>query len=170
MKKLYMLTGVDLRRAKDPESSRHTIISKLVLPAVKFKTANHNPGGGVGSVDFTLPRIEPLEPAMEVKGIDTEIFKGFGGTEDWTFACAYKDKTTGLDVPARGIIRGVVAEWEPDESDPDAFQGCNYSFKEVTHFDFTLNNEPVFYFDFFENEIRPNGESLTAGFNAALGI
>ncbi|NMG39795.1 hypothetical protein GRZ55_11125 [Chelativorans sp. ZYF759] len=169
MQPLYMLTAVDVRRANEPDSSRATTISKLTIPAIKFMTASHNPGGGVMAVDFTLPRVEPIEPAMEIKGFDTDIFRGLGMPERWTFAGAVRDKKTGIAVPARAIIEGSITEWEPDEASPEEFVGCTHALKEVTHFEFSLNGQELFYIDFWERIMRRNGEDLFAADRRALG-
>lgn len=166
---LYMLTAVDLRRATQAGTSRATTVSKLTIPPVKFMTAAHNPGGGVMEVESVLPRIEALEPAFSAKGIDTEIFSGMGEVERWTFAGAYRDKKTNRAIPGRGIIEGAVAEWEPDESDPAEFSGCNHIFREVTHFEFSLDGENLWYIDFWERVIRRKGVDLFAQERRALG-
>ncbi|MBS8259720.1 MULTISPECIES: phage major tail tube protein [Alphaproteobacteria] len=166
---IYMLTAVDVRRAEEAGTSRATTISKLTIPAIKFANANHNPGGSVMAVDFTQPRIEALEPAFSVKGIDTDIFRGLGVRDRWVFAGAYRDKTNGLDVPARGVIEGAISEWEPDESDPSDFQGCNHVFREVTHFEFSLDGTELWYADFEERILRRNGVDLFEGVRRALG-
>lgn len=166
---LYMLAAVDMRRAEEAGSSRAHTIEKLTIPAIKFVTADHSPGGGVMGVDFTQPRIEPLEAAMSVKGIDTDIFRGLGESEKWTFATAYRDKKTGLIIPARGIIEGAIAEWEPDESDPTEFQGCTHAFKEITHFSFTLGGDELFYIDFWERILRKGGVDRFAPIREGLG-
>ena len=121
------------------------------------------------SVDFTLPRIEPVEPAFMVKGIDTEVFGGLGTKDRWVFAGAYRDKRTNLDVPGRAIIEGAVAQWEPDETDPAEFQGCNHVLKEVTHIEFTLAGKELFYIDFEERILRFDGKDHFEGVRAALG-
>lgn len=169
MQPLYMLTAVDVRRADQAGSSRATTIEKLTIPSVKFVDANHNPGGGVMGVDFTLPRIEPLEPTFMVKGVDTDIFDGMGKRSRWTFAGAYRDKKNNKVVPGRGIIEGAVTQWEPDESDPAEFQGCTHSFKEVTHFEFLIDSEELFYIDFWERVLRVKGVDHFAEDRLALG-
>ncbi|WP_394689059.1 phage major tail tube protein [Hoeflea sp.] len=169
MQTLYMLTAVDVRRAEVGGSSRATTIDKLTIPAINFMTAEHNPGGGVMSVNYALPRIEAPEPAFSVKGIDTDVFGGMGLRDKWTFAGAYRDKKTNRAVPARGVIEGAVTNWEPDESDPGEFQGCNHIFKEVTHFEFLLDGVELWYIDADERVMRRNGEDLFAADRLALG-
>lgn len=169
MQPLYMLTAVDVRRAEETGTSRATTISSLTIPSITFMTANHNPGGGVMSVDFTLPRIEPVEPAMTVKGFDTDVFRGLGVVDRWTFAGAVRDKKTGLAKPARAIIEGAIVEWEPDEASPEEFVGCTHGFKEVTHYEFILDGEELWYVDFWERVLRRKGEDLFRDERLALG-
>ncbi|SON55538.1 major tail tube protein [Hartmannibacter diazotrophicus] len=169
MQPLYVLQAVDVRRATVAGSSRATTVQKLVIPPIKFMNANHNPGGGVMSVDFTLPRTEPIEPTFMVKGIDTDIFDGMGFADEWTFAGAFRDKQSGAMVPMRAVIKGAISEWEPDESDPADFIGCNHIFKEVTHFDLTMDGKELYYIDFWERVLRVSGNDLFADIRSALG-
>lgn len=168
MQKLLMLTAVDVRRAQTAGSSRATTIDKLTIPPIKFASANHNPGGGVMAVDFNLPRIQALEPAFAVKGIDTDIFSGFGKADRWVFAGAYRDKS-GNHYAARAIIEGAVSDWEPDQSAPTEYQGCNHLIREVTHFELQLDGEELWYIDFEERIMRRKGADLFANVRQALG-
>lgn len=168
-KPLLLLTAVDVRRATQTGTSRATTIATLTIPTVNFVTTEHNPGGGIMAVNFNQPRIEALEPAFSAKGLDPDVFRGMGVKDTWTFAAAYKDKQTGRDLPARGIIEGAISGWEPDESDPAEFQGANHMFREVTHFEFSLDGEELIYFDFWERVARRGGEDLFAGIRTALG-
>jgi len=169
MPPLYLLTAVDVRRAEQTATSRATTISKMVIPPIKLMTANHNPGGGVMSVDFSMPRTEPIEPAMEIKGFDIDIFRGYGVTDRWAFAAALRNKRTNADVPFRAVIEGAITEWEPDEASPEEFVGCNHVFKEVTHYEIVLDGKELWYIDFWERIMRRNGQDLFAGVRQALG-
>jgi phage tail tube protein FII len=168
---LYLLTGVDVRRATQPGTSRAIIISSLTMPSLVFATAEHNPGGGVMAANFALPRIEAPEPAFNAKGIDTEIFTGMGQSDRWTFAGSYRKAGPGGSgvVPARAIIEGAITSWEPDESDPADFQGCTHSFAEVTHYELTIDGQELFYVDMWERVMRLGGKDLMAPHRQALG-
>ncbi|WP_274626583.1 phage major tail tube protein [Arvimicrobium flavum] len=169
MQPLYLLTAVDVRRATQSGTSRATTISKLTIPAIKIVTTEHNPGGGVMAVDFAQPRIEKVEPAFEIKGFDTDVFHGFGLVDRWVFAGAVRDKKTGKAQSARAVIEGAVTDWEPDEASPTEFVGCNHAIKEVTHYEFWLNGEELWYVDFWERIIRRKGIDLFADDRLALG-
>jgi phage tail tube protein FII len=169
MSKLYMLVACDVRRGGEAGSARPNLIAKMALPPIKLMTANHNPGGGVGSVDWTLPRIEPVEPKYEAKGVDDDIFRGFGVRDKWVFSSAYRDQQSGKIVPARCIIEGAITEWEPDEASPEEYQGCNHMFKEVTHYEFRFNGKEKWYWDFFERELRIDGKDYMKEIKRALG-
>lgn len=171
MSSLYLLTAVDVRRARKAGSTRAIILNKAALPGVELAKASHNPGGGILSVDFSLPRVGTLEPKFDAKGIDTDIFDGFGQSDVWTFAGSYREKKPGGGglVPARAIIEGAVSMWEPDESDPAEFQGCSHTFTDVTHYEFHLGGVEMFYIDFFERVFRTNGVDIFAADRQALG-
>lgn len=169
MQPLYMLAAVDVRRAEQAGTSRATTIAKLTIPSIKFATASHNPGGGVMATDFALPRIEAPEPAMEIKGFDTDVFRGMGQVDRWVFAAAVRDKKTGATLPARAIIEGAIVEWTPDEGSPEDFMGCTHSFKEVTHYEFHLNGEELWYVDFWERVLRSGGVDHFGDVRRALG-
>lgn len=172
MQPLYQLTAVDVRRALETGTSRATTIAKLAMPGLKFVGSEHSPGGGVLAVNFAQPRLEAIEPKFEVKGLDLDVFRGLGKPDRWIFAGAYREKKPGGGgvVGARAVIEGAISSWEPDESDPAEFQGCNHTFTEVTHYEFVLDGRELFYIDFFENVLRVNGVDMFADERRALGI
>jgi phage tail tube protein FII len=173
MQNLYVMEAVDVRRADVVGDSRALTIGKLALPAIKHKNASHSPGGGLGEVKFVFPQIDPIEPKMELKGIDPSIIEGLGFTggrfDKWVFAGAIRDKRTGLAIPSRAIIRGVISEWENDEFSPGEIAGCNHMMNEVTHYEFHLNGEELWYWDFYERELRIRGTSIANDVRRALG-
>lgn len=168
-KPLLLLEAVDLRRATQAGTSRANTIATLTIPPITFVTSEHNPGGGIMAANFAQKRIEALEPAFSAKGLDEDVFRGMGVVDRWSFAAAYRDKQTGRAIPARGIIEGAITQWEPDESDPTEFQGCNHMFNEVTHFEFLLDGVEWVYFDFWERIARRMGNDLFADVRQALG-
>ena len=172
MQPFYQLTAVDVRRAEEAGTSRATTIDKLAMPGLTFAGADHTPGGGVLAVKFAMPRLDALEPKFGSKGLDLDVFRGLGRTDRWIFAGAYREKKPGggSTVGSRAIIEGAISTWEPDESDPAAFQGCNHTFSEVTHYELVVNGVELFYIDFYENVLRVNGVDMFADDRRALGI
>lgn len=172
MQSLYQLTAVDVRRATEAGTSRAITLNKLTMPGLTFAGADHNPGGGVLAVKFTMPRLEALEPKFDAKGLDTDIFRGMGMVDRWVFAGAYREKKAGGGgvIGARAIIEGAVSVWEPDESDPAELQGCTHTFTDVTHYELTLGDKELFYVDFYERVLRFDGVDMFAEERRALGI
>ncbi|MFN3890179.1 MAG: phage major tail tube protein [Beijerinckiaceae bacterium] len=170
---LYVLEAVDVRRADEPESSRDVTLSKLALPEIKRKTSGYAPGGGVGEVNFSFPQVDPIEPKFELKGLDPDMLRKMGfaaGLYDkWTFAGAVRNKQGGQVLSARAIIQGVVSAWTPDEFSVGEFFGCNYLLHEVTHYEFHLDGEELWYWDFYEREGRSGGVSWFSDIRTALG-
>ena len=63
---LYILTAVDVRRAEQAGSSRVNTIAQLTVPAIRFVTADPNPGGGVMGGAYALPRIQAPEGSASI--------------------------------------------------------------------------------------------------------
>ncbi|KZL02259.1 MULTISPECIES: phage major tail tube protein [unclassified Pseudovibrio] len=157
MQRPMLINGdIDLRLVSEPDESRANILSKLVLPAFKYTTVNHNPGGGIGAVDFGKPRTEAFEPKAEHKGLDNKLLEKLGKHEEWVFAGNYRQMPGNLWLPVRGFIYATLMEWEPDEMGADDLPGCNLAFKEVTHVELILDGKELFYWDFWEREMRPD--------------
>lgn len=162
-----ILTSVDVRRAEVAGSGRPTIISKLVIPPIRFKMASRSAGGGVVDVDYMQHRLQAIEPALMVNGMDSDLMPGI--RDRWTFAAAMRHRKTNKHVPVRCEIEGAIVDWSPDEADPAQFNGCNHLIKEVVHFELTVDGEEWWYVDEEEREIRRMGISLTEDVRRALG-
>jgi P2 family phage contractile tail tube protein len=173
MQPLYILEAVDVRRADQAGSSRALTISKMAIPAIKRVKAEHKPGGGVGNVQFTFPQIEAIEPKFELKGFDPDIIGNLGfasGVADkWVFAGACRDRRTGRSLPARAVIQGIVAEWEPTEWSVGEVSGVNHVIQEVTYYEFTLDGVELWHWDFWGRVGRSGGRSWFGDVVTALG-
>lgn len=163
-----LLTAVDVRRAERSGTSRANIVAKVVIPPIKFVKVDSNPGGGVMGVRRVLPRIEPPEPAFTSLGIDEDIFDGMGELDKWVLAGSYHHPRRGV-LPGRCILEAAIADWEPDESDPAEFQGCNHIFAEVLHFELHIGGRELWYIDTEERVMRRNGVDLFAKHRQGLG-
>lgn len=162
-----ILTAVDVRRAEVAGSGRPTTIAKMVIPPIRFKTTSRSAGGGVVDIDYMQTRLQPIEPALMIHGLDKDLMPGL--RDRWTFAAAMRDRATNKAVGVRCEIEGAIVDWSPDEADPAQFNGCNHLIKEVTHFELSISNEEWWYVDEAEREIRRNGVSLTDDVRQALG-
>lgn len=164
---LFLSGEIDLRRKDAPDVSRANIITKLFIPGLSYFSVNHNPGGGIGAVDFNLPRIEALEPKAEFKGDDHELRALVGQHTTWTFAASMRKLPKNEWVAYRGEIEGSISQWEPDEMGAEEFKGFNLTFKEVTRLVVTADNQELLYWDWFEREMRPDPQFAAA--RRALG-
>ena len=172
---LYMMELIDLRRADQPDSSRALTVSKLAIPAtLSRKVVNFAPGGGLGEIAWTIPQLDPIEPKFELKGYDVDVMSSFGivnGTLDkWTFAGSIRQKQGGTALPVRAVIEGEIAEMTPDEFNVGVFFGMNFTIKQVTFLNFSVNDREVIYWDFYGREARSNGVAWAQDSYTALGV
>lgn len=172
----YVLTGVDVRRAADPESSRVHIITKFTAPALKNKTIDHTHGGGIGGVKFVLPTMEAFEPGFETLGPDLDSLSAVGlvtGTTDtWIFAGAYLRRGATKPVASRIIIGGTIAEVDEGAHEGAGAnkQETKHAIHNVTHYERHIDGKEWIYWDFAAMIYRVNGTDVFADQRGALGI
>lgn len=172
----YILTGVDVRRQSDPDSSRVQIIDTFKAPAIKRKTIEHAHGGGIGSVKYVLPTVEAFEPTFETFGPDLDAYASLGlmagAADTWVFAGSYLQRGAAKPVSSRIILKGVVAE-----VDEGAHAGAGadkqkstHALHEVTHYERWVDGKEWVFWDPGQLIFRINGVDLFAAYRAALGI
>lgn len=172
----YILTGVDVRRAADPESSRIKIIESLDVPAIKHKNVSHTHGGGVGTVDFVLPVLDAFTPGFSTFGPDLDSLAAVGlvsGQSDtWVFASAYQVRGEAKPVAARIIISGTIADVSEGthEGGGTGKQSTKHQIQNVTHYERHIAGKEWIYWDFDEMIFRVNGTDRFADQRAALGV
>lgn len=169
----FVVEAVDVRRATATGNDRTLSIQKVIFPEIKQKESGFAPGGGVGEVNFRLPQIEPINPKFEIKGIDRDVLRQFGfagGVSDkWVFAAAIREKGTSKLMPLRAVLQGVVSTWTPDEHSTGDLHGCNFEMTEVVFYEYSLDGEVLFLWDFFNRVYRTNGIDVFAPIRNALG-
>ncbi len=170
---LLLVETVDVRRLDDPEDSRVETITKLVLPAIKFLTAEHLGGGSTGKVKYRLPMIEALEPTFSVKGLDRGSAAGVGlvpgATGGWTMAATVRDTAANKILPLRATIRGTVCEWTPGEHTPGELLDCDHAFHEITYYELVIGTEKWIEFGVRPRILWMRGEDVFGPYVAALG-
>lgn len=170
---IFVVEAVDVRRATQQGTDRTLTIQKVVFPEIKQKQMAHAPGGGVGEVNHRLPQLDPISPKFEVKGIDQDVLRQFGfagGVSDkWVFSAAVREKSTSRMIPLRAVIQGVVSAWTPDEHSVGDLHGCNFEMIEVVHYEYHLDGEELFYWDFYTRVYRTNGTDVFEQVRNALG-
>lgn len=172
----YVLTGVDVRRVADPESSRIRIINSLTAPALKNKTIGHTHGGGIGAVEYVIPAMEAFAPTFETLGPDLDSLAAVGlitgSTDLWVFAGAYLKRGAAKPIASRIIIGGTVAEVDEGSHGAGGVdkQVTKHAIHSVTHYERHIEGKEWIYWDFDEMIFRVNGSDVFADQRAALGI
>ncbi|WP_454919210.1 phage major tail tube protein [Xanthobacter sediminis] len=172
----YVLTGVDVRRAADPESSRIKIITQFNAPGIKNKTIDHAHGGGIGTVKYVLPVLEAFEPTFETMGPDLDSLSAVGlvtgNTDTWVFAGAYLLRGAVKPIASRIIIGGTIAEVDEGTHEGAGAnkQMTKHAIHNVTHYERHIDGKQWIYWDVDEMVFAgPDGDMFAAQ-RAALGI
>ena len=165
---------VDVRRADDPNDSKVLTLTKLGLPKLVRKKAEHTPGGGVGSINFVMPQLDAFEPTFSTKGHDPQVLREFGFAagqfDKWTFAATLRNTRTNKIVPMRATIQGLISEWSPGDHTPGELINCDHTFAEVSYTDLTIAGEEIYAWGFYERIGRSGGRDWFAPYRSALGV
>jgi uncharacterized protein len=171
---ILIIEEVDVRRTDDPDDTRVFTITKMGLPELKRKNAEHTPGGGIGTVNFALPMADAFEPKFSVKGVDLDVLRKFGftaGTNDkWTFASSLRNKKTNALLPVRVTLQGIVSQWSPGEHTPGELLDCDHTMTEVYYYKLVVGNERIFEWDFYARRWFNGDTDIFAEYRAALGV
>lgn len=170
---LLVIEEVDVRRADEVGDNRVITLTKMVLPPVKRKRAEHTPGGGIGTVAHNLPMIDALEPTFSSKGLDFDIMQTLGMTaglkDKWTFAATVRNKRTHELLPLRATIQGIVSDWTPGDHTPGELLDCDYAITEVTFYSVYINGKRYIEWDHYARDWWAGDVNIFAEYKNNLG-
>ena len=173
MATLYVMEAVNLFCGDSPDDGKHLSIDELKLPDLEENYAEHKPGGGRVNIDIPVG-INKLEAPFKLKGWDPQVMSLFGlgqkVTHQYTALGALIDKRTGRSIQAKSIMEGRMGKIAPDAFQRGEFQGFDYMIAGIMHYELYFDGVEKFYWDFYTNALRVDGEDQNADLNARLNI
>lgn len=171
---LYIMEAANLFAGDhDPTASKHLTLSELQLPVLQETFADHMPGGSKVGIEVAVG-VQKLEPSFKLAGWDPELLTQFGdGSRNKNRFTAYgviRNKRTGAAIQAKAIMDGRLGKVEAEAFQRGEMQSHDYAINEVTHYELYFDGAEIFYWDFFSNTYRLNGEDMNAEENSMLGI
>ena len=102
----------------DPANSKHLTIKEHQLPALEETFEDHTPGGGHGTVEMPMGKLEKLESSFQLNGEDPRLLSqfGFGSRKPMDFFSygVIRDTRTGEAIEGRAILKGYLGNIAPD--------------------------------------------------------
>ncbi|WP_342361411.1 phage major tail tube protein [Terrarubrum flagellatum] len=160
----------------DPKKSLHTSLKSVKLPDLKLMSKEHKPAGAAGSVNFRMNSIDALKFTFKCAGFTPDLSAkfgiGVGLNEPYFMLGNVRNLRTGEQFPGRAVVRGVITAISPSEFTAGDGIEHDYEIDEVTHYEFLLNNQEIYYFDFWEGPagVRINGVSVMQQAARNIGI
>ena len=170
----YNLEAVNLFAGDhDPANSKHLTLDELKLPDLQKIFQDHHPGGSPVAMEVSVG-IAKLEPTFKLKGFDPDLLGQFGlGGQAKKLFTGYgvmRDAKTGELIQSVATIEGSLGKAAGDAMKRGELQGHEYAINEVTHYELTFGGRELFYWDFWTNALRVNGEDQQAAVNRLLGL
>lgn len=95
------------------------LIDSVTLPKLTRKVEEWRGGGMHGPIEVDLG-LEKLEMSFKAGGFLLDGYRAFGGTthnaNNWRFAGAYQDDSTGAVTPVEIVVSGRVREIDPGDA------------------------------------------------------
>lgn len=157
----------------DPTASKHLTIQSVKLPDMQELMQDHHAGGAPFQVEFGTG-FQKLEATFKLVGFDADLLRQFGlGSRMRHTYTAYEviqDRQTGRRIENKAIIQARLGKVSREEYSRGNLQGAEYALNEIMHYEFYHDGTRLQYFDFFENEWRPDGDEGNAEINRILRI
>lgn len=161
-----------------PGESTHLSIQELKLPALEEAFTDHVPGGAYHAIEINS-HITRLESTFNLAGWQPNVFQYIRneGQSDarYTAYGLVRDRRTGDPLNAVAKMWGRMGRVNPVAFSKGNLFHHEYSIRGITHYQLIMQLQPgvnteLYYWDFFENERRVMGVSVSSQINALLGI
>jgi len=157
----------------DPTKSNHLTISMLKLPAIEENYVSHAAGGAPIEIEIDT-HINHLEAPFTLLGwtpyvmtligesrVDRQIFTAYG---------QIRQRRSGKAIQALAIMHGRLGRVNPTEFSRGQNQSHEYAIRGIVHYRLYIDNQEIYYWDFFTSARRVGGVDLNAELNRNLGI
>lgn len=157
----------------DPSASKHLTLDELTLPVLQEMFQDHHAGGSRVQIEVAVG-IQKLEPSFKLAGWDPEVLTQFGlGARARRLYTAYgviRDKRSGEAIEAKAVIEGRLGKVEADAFQRGEMMSHDYAINEVVHYEVHFGGHEKFYWDFFSQDLRIDGQSENADERSILRI
>lgn len=131
---------------------------KATLPKITAKMMEHYGAGMSAPVDIDTGKVEKMEFACEIDGIQKEIYKGFGKSNYPIILRAQIRNDAGENESVIAEMRGNMSEVDPTDLEPDSKGNTNIKMS-VNYYKLTIAGEVVVEVDAINGVRNINGKN-----------
>lgn len=156
------------------DRSKHLTLESLKLPGLEEATAEHKPGGGIGSIEIGSLGLKALTVSFKLKGSDPQTMSLFGingrVAMPYTIYGVVRDKQTGAAIELKAVVYGRLTKLEPSEFKRGDLDDQDHEIKEISHYEVYWDKKEKFFYDFYSSTWRVDGTDQFATEKAILRI
>jgi phage tail tube protein FII len=169
---LYIMEGVNLfcQDTTVAENSQHLTLSEMKLPGLDTNYADHLAGGAPVAVEVDL-YVQHLEATFTLAGWQPEVMEVFKIPQNvFTAYGAVRDRRSGQVYQGKAVLQGQLGRVNPTAWTRGAILHHEYSIRSIMHYELYLDQERIYYWDFFTNSLIIGDRDANEAINTALGL
>lgn len=171
---VFIMEGANLFAGDhDPSNSTHLVLDELKLPGLEEVYTDHNPGGAPIAVEVDT-HIQRLEATFNLAGWNVGVMQMIGSSnraqQIFTAYGAIRDRRLGVLVESKAVMQGRLGRVNPTPFRKGDKMGHEYSIRGIVHYELTMGDSEIYYWDFFESARRVGGVDLNETMNTILRI
>jgi len=153
MSVMYVLDAANLFVGDDDTTKGEFLaIKSLKLPALKEKTKEHTPGGGIMTINYGMRLLEALEFTFKLEGINPRTMGKFmpPGAINYTIRGNIRDlRDSANDLEMVAVVKGRMTSVEMGEFSRGEGTEHDYMISDVEAYRLMLNGQEKYRFDAF---------------------
>jgi phage tail tube protein FII len=157
----------------DPTNSTHLTLTELKLPTIELNYSDHTPGGAPIGIEVDT-HVNKLQATFNLAGWNPLVQKLMGRStrthQTFTAYGAVRDRRTARLMSAVAVMQGKLAKIGPTAFSKGNIFGHEYGISGIVSYQLTLDREPLFRWDFFENEWIVGDVDVNAEMNTVLRV
>jgi P2 family phage contractile tail tube protein len=158
---------------KDVSVSNHLVLTEIKLPALDEVYVDHRAGGAPVAIEIDTV-INKLESTFILLGWTPSVAALAASWErnqnHFYMYGVIRDRQSGDIIQAIAHLIGRLGKTDPQNWRRGDVMHWNYALKGIVHYELSIGGQPMYYWDFFTNDLRIGGVPRNDQINTALGI
>lgn len=176
MSNMFLMQAASLLAGdENPENTHWLDLTNVKLPMLQENTTDHKPGGGSMGIKIGMGQVDALMISFKMKGLAPDLLQKFGVNSPrrrkYTIRGSVLNLRDNTEEPALCVVEGRMMKADLSEFAQDNGVDTDYEIHEIVHYELSLNNREVHYYDFFSPaSTRINGFTVLADRARNLGL
>jgi uncharacterized protein len=171
---VYVMEAANIFCGSDaPESSNHLTLSEVKLPNLEENFVDHQAGGAPITIEVDTI-IQRMEVTFNLAGWSPQVAKLIGSWQAaqqvYSIYGVIRNRRSGEAIQASATVAGRLGRANPQLWNKGVLQHWEYSIRAITHYELYMDQEEIYFWDFFLNTFSVGGIDRNEVSNRILHI